>query len=117
MIPVSTRLIDDLTEKLVRDLEELEELILFGSWARGDAGPQDDLDLLLVVDADFSPGGESRWEYVKKVRAAKSPFPLAVDFRVFSTAEVATFRARPNHLVAVALGEGTPLYRRVAAVA
>lgn len=117
MIPVSGRLIRDLTEKLVRDLDELREVVLFGSWGRGDAEPHDDLDLLLVVDANFTPGAESRWEVVKKVRAAKAPFPLSVDFRVFSTGEVEKLRHRPNHIVAVAYEEGRSLFRRVAAVA
>jgi uncharacterized protein len=51
----------DMPERLaevVRRLVEAyepERLYLFGSWARGDAGPDSDYDLLLVVPDSASP--------------------------------------------------------------
>ncbi|MCC5877774.1 MAG: nucleotidyltransferase domain-containing protein [Candidatus Sumerlaeia bacterium] len=119
MLPVSDRLINDLVEKLSRDLEDLEEIILFGSRGRGEDDQGGDVDLLLVFDTDFSSHGNSRWDYVKRVRQARSPFPIPVDFRVFSLAEMTRYSKLPNHMVAVALDEGRTLYRRngVAAVA
>lgn len=119
MLPVTDRLLNDVVEKLSRDLEELEEIHLFGSRARGETDPQADVDLLLIVDLPFGPGGVSRWEYVKRVRQALSPFPFPVDFRVFNIREVERYRRHENHLVSVALEEGRSLYRRrgMAAVA
>jgi predicted nucleotidyltransferase len=37
--------------------ERLKQVLLFGSWARGDAHPESDIDLLVVLDRI-----ESRWE-------------------------------------------------------
>jgi predicted nucleotidyltransferase len=42
--------------------ERLREVILFGSWARGDAHPESDIDLLVVLDRV-----ESSWEERKRM--------------------------------------------------
>ncbi|MBI2169610.1 MAG: nucleotidyltransferase domain-containing protein [Actinobacteria bacterium] len=38
----------------------LRQVILFGSWARGDAHPESDIDLLVVLDTVTSPFEETR---------------------------------------------------------
>lgn len=40
--------------------DRLREVILFGSWARGDAHPESDIDLLVVLEAMPSPWPELR---------------------------------------------------------
>src|SRR5882724_5557260 len=58
-----------------------QRVILFGSTARGDAGPDSDIDLLVIVDDDTSPekvtlraGYEARRSY----RGAADVFPMRV---------------------------------------
>jgi hypothetical protein len=41
--------------------DRLRQVILFGSWARGDAHPESDIDLLVVLDRVDSPWDELRW--------------------------------------------------------
>jgi predicted nucleotidyltransferase len=36
----------------------LKNIILFGSWARGEAGPESDIDLLVVLQGNIIPGWE-----------------------------------------------------------
>ena len=36
----------------------LRGVILYGSWARGDAGGQSDIDILVVLDGQVTPGRE-----------------------------------------------------------
>jgi predicted nucleotidyltransferase len=36
----------------------LKNIILFGSWARGEAGPESDIDLLVVLQGNIIPGRE-----------------------------------------------------------
>ena len=38
--------------------DRLRRVLLFGSWARGDAHPESDIDLLVVLDRVFSPWDE-----------------------------------------------------------
>lgn len=51
----------------LRDLygDRLRDVILFGSWARGDAHPESDIDLLVVLDEV-----ESSWEERKRMEDA-----------------------------------------------
>jgi predicted nucleotidyltransferase len=42
--------------------ERLKQVVLFGSWARGDAHPESDIDLLVVLDEV-----ESRWREMKRM--------------------------------------------------
>jgi predicted nucleotidyltransferase len=48
------RVLDDIVRRLVAAYDPLQ-VYLFGSKARGDAGPDSDYDLLLVVPDDASP--------------------------------------------------------------
>jgi predicted nucleotidyltransferase len=36
----------------------LRRVVLYGSWARGDAGPDSDIDVAVVLDGDVRPGQE-----------------------------------------------------------
>lgn len=45
-----SRSIPDRIKEAVRDLEPQAEIILYGSRARGEAGPDSDWDLLILVD-------------------------------------------------------------------
>lgn len=38
--------------------DRLKKVILYGSWARGDATNDSDIDLLVVLEGDLSPGRE-----------------------------------------------------------
>jgi predicted nucleotidyltransferase len=57
--PFDARAIAAAVAEELRELygERLKQVLLFGSWARGDAHPESDIDLLVVLDRV-----ESRWE-------------------------------------------------------
>jgi predicted nucleotidyltransferase len=38
--------------------KKLKNVILYGSWARGEAGPESDIDLLVVLQGEIIPGRE-----------------------------------------------------------
>ncbi len=38
--------------------DRLKKVILYGSWARGDATEDSDIDLIVVLEGDVSPGRE-----------------------------------------------------------
>jgi uncharacterized protein len=86
------------------------EIILFGSVARGDEGPDSDLDLLVVLDhADRL----MRRRLMREVRGAIRTF-VPVDVVIADSAELAADRDAVGSVVYWPLREGQTLYRRSA---
>jgi predicted nucleotidyltransferase len=54
--------------------DRLKQVVLFGSWARGDAHPESDIDLLVVLDEV-----ESRWREMDRMRDVLWEHSLAND--------------------------------------
>ena len=102
-------LLGRMVEVIVREVDP-DAVILFGSRARGDAGPDSDVDLLVIDKGDFSMQRSRRlvagWLYRKL-----AGFGVAKDLVLYSKDEVSRFAGSPNHLVARALREGRWLYR------
>ena len=88
-----------------------EQVILFGSRARGDAGADSEVDLVVVEAEPFGPGRDRRAEAVRLWRAL-SGIEAAADILVYSRDEVEYWRDSLNHVLARALREGRVLYDR-----
>ena len=82
-------------------------VILFGSYARGEAGPDSDLDLFVELDPPLPARGRSR-----RIKQLFDPYPGPMDIVVYSPQEVAYWRQAPASLVASVLREGRVLYAR-----
>jgi len=80
-------------------------IVLFGSLARGDAGPDSDMDLLVVV-----PPGRHRRETARQVYRALARCGRAVDVVVVTTEDIELYRHDPGMVIAAALAEGRDLY-------
>ena len=88
-----------------------EQIILFGSHARGDAKPDSDVDLLVVTNETYGPHNSRRQAIVRLLRSLAS-VRAPVDIILSSVDEVAQWRNTTNHLIARALREGEVLYER-----
>ena len=77
------------------------QVVLFGSHARGDAGPRSDLDLLVIADDVENTTSES-----VRLRRELRGMGLAVDFVVMRSREVDEWRDVPGSFVRAALSEG-----------
>jgi len=88
-----------------------ERMILFGLYVCGDAGPESDLDLL-VVESDAFDQTWSRREELAHLWKALAQFMVAKDILVYSKEEVERWRGSVNHVVANALREGKVLHER-----
>jgi predicted nucleotidyltransferase len=85
-------------------------VLLFGSRARGDARPDSDLDLLVVMpQATLTP--QERQQALRLLRAALRPLSLsvAVDLVVVGEADAQRLAGSRWHVVARALREGKEL--------
>jgi excisionase family DNA binding protein len=83
-------------------------IILFGSRARGDARPDSDYDLLVILDSV----GHRREERIR-IRGAFEDLPVAADVLVATTAEAnGEVPGRPTGAVYWALRDGRTVYAR-----
>lgn len=101
-IPLEARLIGRrLTETLAPD-----RLYLFGSHARGDAGPDSDLDFLVVVPSS----GKSRYERAVEARGFVRDIFAPKDIIVLTRAEWDREIKAPCSLSSTVLREGIALH-------
>jgi predicted nucleotidyltransferase len=84
-----------------------EKIILFGSHARGDAGPDSDVDLLVVMSG---PGSER--ERTIGMRMAVRGLGLAKDICVVTADDIDRYRDVLGTIIKPALSEGKVLYER-----
>src|SRR5712692_7115823 len=68
--------IQALADKIVREFHP-EKIILFGSHARGDAGPDSDVDLLVIIDSDEHPSRTAA-KITYRVHPRRYPLDLIV---------------------------------------
>ena len=78
-------------ERLTRAAPELLDTLLFGSRARGEARPDSDVDLVLVL-----PDGADRTETLLRVRRALRHLGIGFDLLLLSQAEWAQVRRDPS---------------------
>ena len=103
---VTPRLIHSMVRRLVRQFDP-EQIILFGSHARGTAGPDSDVDFLVIM-----PVQGSKREKQVEMRIALHDIPVANDIIVVTPEEVDRYRNIPGTLIRPALLEGRVLYAR-----
>jgi len=91
-------------ETAVRLLSEATppaRIILFGSYARGDASEDSDLDLLVI-----EPQVEDRAREMVRLRRLLRPLRIPADILVYSSEEVAKWGDQPGSALYWALREG-----------
>ncbi|MEO1132777.1 MAG: nucleotidyltransferase domain-containing protein [Cyanobacteria bacterium J06639_1] len=87
------------------------QIVLFGSYARGEAVESSDLDLM-VVTRDRYDGKVSRRKQLGEIYRALSDIRIPKDILLFSEAEVGHWRTSTNHLIAEAYRDGKSIYEQ-----
>jgi len=106
MNELNDTLLTEITQRIVT-VSDQQQIILFGSQARGDARPDSDLDLLVIKDEVASPRAEAARIY--RVLAGLS---TPVDVVVARSDYVRRHRDIVGSIVRPALREGRVLYAR-----
>lgn len=101
---MDSRLVE-IVDRLVRAYSP-EQVYLFGSMARGDAGPDSDYDLLLVVPDDASPDQVRSWLAYTVLRGTG----IAADVLVLRRSSFESRKHIGSSLPATVLREGNLLY-------
>ncbi len=86
-----------------------DKIVLFGSYARGQEGPDSDVDLLIIMPVQGSKRKKSVEIY--KLLAGMG---LPKDIIVVTPDEVEKYRDTPGTVIQPALSEGKVLYERAA---
>ncbi|MER8523841.1 MULTISPECIES: nucleotidyltransferase domain-containing protein [unclassified Mesorhizobium] len=92
---------------LVRECCDPDEIFLFGSFAKGIATVDSDVDLIVV--GDF---GARKAVVRQEIAETLSQFPLGVDVLLLSPREIAEAAGNPQAFLASALSSSILLYRR-----
>jgi len=86
-----------------------DKIILFGSQARGQGGPDSDADLLVVM-----PVAGSKRQQAVQIDLAMEGVPIPIDLIVVTPEEVQKYREAAGTIIGEALREGKVLYERAA---
>lgn len=108
MLQVTDELLQEMTDLIVREVKP-RKIILFGSYARGTARPDSDLDFLVVEDGPFDAQRSRRAEMTRLWDILFDYF-IPIDFLVFTPQEIEKWKETKNHVIAHALREGRMLY-------
>jgi len=100
--------LDGSAQRLGRELSEVEEIHLFGSFARGDYTPESDVDLLVVVTRSEVPF----LERPDRFRDFFSTIPLDVNLTVYTREEVDRLRQDASGFLRSVEAGAQPLFRR-----
>ena len=100
--------LDNLVNRILAVVKPLR-IILFGSAARGEMGPDSDLDVLVIV-----PDGADRKALWEKVYLNMFGLGVAKDIIVATYSEVERHRDNPFMIYHDAVKEGRELYRAAA---
>jgi len=104
--PVTDELLADVVRRILT-VGSPRKIVLFGSWARGNARPDSDLDLLIIEDSALP-----RYQRSARYRRALCGVFPAKDVVVWTPLEVEEWKAVPNAFISTVLSEGKVLYER-----
>ena len=102
----SEALIATVVERIAEQFDP-DRIVLFGSWASGEAKASSDVDLLVVM-----PDGTDRREAAIAMRAAVGDLPLAKDIVVTTPDEISRRAHIVGTVLRAALREGRVVHER-----
>ena len=97
--------IKELVRRIVKTVEP-NRILLFGSAARGNLGPDSDLDVLVIM-----PDGVHRRQTAQKIHRSLAGIGISKDILVVTESDVKEYADNPSLVIYPALREGKELYR------
>lgn len=103
-----TAVLDEMVRRIVKECDP-EKIILFGSYARGHAGPGSDVDLMVVTRH-----GETRRKVAGDLYHALGGLGVSKDIIVVRPEDVERYRHVVGTIIHPAVRDGKTLYERAA---
>lgn len=103
-------MIKSMTDTIVEEVHP-EEVILFGSYAKGTERAGSDVDFLVVMP-ETEETRRCRRRLTGRLYRRLAPYPVSKDILVYTHAEVEHWRDVPGHIVSTGLNEGRRMYVR-----
>ena len=103
---IDQEVIDDAVRRIVEAFHPMR-IVVFGSVARGEAGPDSDLDLFIEMESSLRP-----IERAIRVRELLADAQWPMDIVVYTAEEVKDARTRFGNLMTFIDAEGVVLYER-----
>lgn len=97
-----------ITDCIVREYQP-DKIILFGSWARGNAEDGSDIDLLVISDREKDL---PRYKRGLDIRVLLSQFQSPKDILFYTHEDIERWRGVPQTFVDTILSEGRAVYER-----
>ena len=82
-----------------------KSVILFGSYARGQADDSSDVDFLVIADSSLPKHKRSRELY-----RLFNPYPFGMDIIVYTNTEIEQARKSPLSFISTVLRDGKKIY-------
>ncbi|MBP8952465.1 MAG: nucleotidyltransferase domain-containing protein [Armatimonadetes bacterium] len=99
-------MLDEIVRR-IREAVDPDKIILFGSRARGDAGPDSDYDILIIAPSD-----QPRWRRSAPLYSTLAGLGAPKDVVWWTRPEADDWRNVKSHFVTTAMREGRLLYAR-----
>jgi predicted nucleotidyltransferase len=104
----NSSLLAEMTQAVVEAVRP-EQVLVFGSRARGDSTADSDVDLLVIDSRPFGPA-RSRRQELRRIRRALTRFRVPKDVLLYSRDEGEKWRDSCNHIIRKAYSEGRVRY-------
>ncbi len=98
------KLLERIVQRIVATAQP-DKIILFGSWARGDARPDSDIDILVIKEST-EPG----YRRDAAIYLALAGLNAPVDVMTYTPEEVSDWSAVPQAFITTAVREGKVMY-------
>jgi len=103
---IDANLLKDIVDRIL-SVTQPEKIILFGSYARGDATEESDIDILIIQHSDLP-----RYKRATPIRLALRGLFPSKDIVVYTPEEVEEWKSASTSFIASVLREGRVLYER-----
>ena len=108
MDKITPEIIQSMVREIVSHFRPLK-VVLFGSWARGNAGAESDVDLLIVQTSE-----EPRYKRPGPIRKLLRKYLFAKDILVYTPEEINQWANVPQAFITTVMSTGKVLYEKQA---